>query len=135
QNLRRHPPHLYHQAMNKLVIAAGGNVGNVFQTLKLARLELENIWGRSECSDFFTSKAVDYTNQADFINQVWCFDLPNIKAIDALDLILQIEQKFGRLRTIPKGPRTIDLDMIFFGNLHYDDDQLQLPHPRFLQRS
>ncbi|OQB90495.1 MAG: 2-amino-4-hydroxy-6-hydroxymethyldihydropteridine pyrophosphokinase [Verrucomicrobia bacterium ADurb.Bin122] len=41
----------------------------------------------------------------------------------------------GRVRTVRWGPRTIDLDLIFFGTLHLSDDVLTLPHPRWSERA
>ena len=121
--------------MNKVIVASGGNIGDVISTLKLARIELEQHWGQAEHSDFFSSAAVDYLEQDDFVNQVWCFEKPSCSAKEALDLLLNIEKKFGRERSISRGPRTLDLDLIFFGNETHSDHYLVLPHPRFLQRS
>ena len=45
-----------------------------------------------------------------------------------------IEQKLGRKRTIKNGPRTIDLDILLYGDTIVDTPQLQIPHPRMFER-
>jgi len=48
--------------------------------------------------------------------------------------MLAIEQSMGRMRTEPKGPRTIDIDIVFFGNDVLDTPELTVPHPAMQQR-
>jgi 2-amino-4-hydroxy-6-hydroxymethyldihydropteridine diphosphokinase len=54
-------------------------------------------------------------------------DLP---AIDLLRLLLDVEQTLGRIRREPDGPRTIDLDLLLYGNQVIDEGDLKVPHPR-----
>ena len=122
--------------MNKLVIASGSNLGDSILTLNDARSRLESLYGTCEPSRFYTSKAVDYLDQPDFINQVLCFDLPrDVSPQEVLQTLLDIESDFGRKRDIFRGPRSLDLDLIFFGAEKHHTDQLQIPHPRFIERS
>jgi 2-amino-4-hydroxy-6-hydroxymethyldihydropteridine diphosphokinase len=51
-----------------------------------------------------------------------------------LELLLATEQRFGRVRTERWGPRSLDLDLIFYGQLLLDSERLQLPHPRMAER-
>jgi 2-amino-4-hydroxy-6-hydroxymethyldihydropteridine diphosphokinase len=53
---------------------------------------------------------------------------------DLLALLLAIETRLGRVRTLPDGPRTIDLDLLFYGESVRDDPRLTLPHPRLHER-
>jgi len=48
--------------------------------------------------------------------------------------LLRIEFALGRTREVPQGPRTIDLDLLFYGNERSDTEYLQLPHPRIPSR-
>ena len=48
--------------------------------------------------------------------------------------MLAVEQPWGRRRTEPKGPRTIDIDILFFGNTVLDTPELTVPHPAMQQR-
>jgi 2-amino-4-hydroxy-6-hydroxymethyldihydropteridine diphosphokinase len=52
-----------------------------------------------------------------------------------LQKLLAIEQRWGRVRQEKHGPRTLDLDLIFYGDRLVDQPHLQIPHPRFAQRA
>jgi 2-amino-4-hydroxy-6-hydroxymethyldihydropteridine diphosphokinase len=52
-----------------------------------------------------------------------------------LDLLLAVEQDLGRLRAEPAGPRTLDLDLLLYGDLIRDDSRLAVPHPRLHERA
>lgn len=121
--------------MKKLVLALGSNLGNCLLNLKNARHELELQFGQYEASQIFISDAVDYQNQPDFYNQVLVFDLPQLDAKDVLLKTMNIENELGRQRSIRFGPRTIDIDIIFYADQKLNLDHLIIPHPRFLQRS
>ncbi len=51
-----------------------------------------------------------------------------------LGRIQKIERELGRKRTVPKGPRTIDIDILLYGNFVMETAQLQIPHPRMTER-
>ncbi len=121
--------------MNKLVIALGSNIGNSLSHLALAKTMLEELFGPAEASRIYSSKAVDYIDQPSFFNQVLSFELPRICAHDVLQKTLLLENKLGRVRSVRFGPRTIDIDLLFFGEQIIHTDNLTIPHPRFLQRS
>lgn len=118
-----------------MILATGANQGRPLQQLEQARTLLAQKFTLLESSRIYTSKAVDYENQPDFYNQVLLFEKPASTAINTMRLLLEIEAALGRKRIISRGPRTIDIDMIFFGQEQLNDSQLILPHPRFLQRS
>lgn len=122
--------------MNKLVIASGSNLGNSLEILAKAQSKLMHIFGACEASRVYRSSAVDYLDQPDFFNQVLVFSLPkNHDPHAVLQVLLKLESELGRERKILRGPRTIDLDLIFFADQTYESAMLTLPHPRFLQRS
>jgi 2-amino-4-hydroxy-6-hydroxymethyldihydropteridine diphosphokinase len=54
---------------------------------------------------------------------------------ELLEKLLAIEQQFGRVRSLPWGPRTLDLDIILFGDLILDTPGLKIPHPRMSERA
>jgi 2-amino-4-hydroxy-6-hydroxymethyldihydropteridine diphosphokinase len=78
---------------------------------------------------------VEYTNQDDFYNQVLEFKLPNMSPDEVMTTLLEIELSLGRRRDIPKGPRTIDLDIIFFSDLKIQTELVNIPHPKLFERS
>jgi 2-amino-4-hydroxy-6-hydroxymethyldihydropteridine diphosphokinase len=52
-----------------------------------------------------------------------------------LDCLLEVERRFGRERPYPGAPRTLDLDLILYGDAIIDEAGLQVPHPRFRERA
>ncbi len=118
-----------------LIIASGSNIGNSPQTLRDACAELSVHFSHIASSRIYTSPAVEYENQPDFYNQVIEFSLPDLKPDEVMKYLLEIEKKFGRHRDIPKGPRTLDLDIIFWGTTSFHSEIVTIPHPRWFERS
>ena len=60
----------------------------------------------------------------------------SLSARELLELLLEVEAEFGRTRTGPPGgPRTLDLDLLLYGDAHLDEPGLEVPHPRLRERS
>lgn len=118
-----------------LIIATGSNIGSSIKTLTDARAELSRHFTFIAESRIYLSPAVEYENQPDFYNQVLEFALPSSSPDDVMKTLLEVEKKFGRHRDIPKGPRTLDLDIIFWGTTHIKSDIVTIPHPRWSERS
>lgn len=118
-----------------LIIATGSNLGNKLEQLELAKKRLMKFYELIAQSEVFESEAVDYLDQPDFYNQVLEFKLPDEDPVLTLKKLLQIEKEFGRVRDIDKGPRTIDIDIIFWGTEHISQPGLTVPHPSWDQRS
>lgn len=118
-----------------LIIATGSNIGDSLSYLEKAKSELEYFFKLKAESRVYTSQAVDYTNQPDFFNQVLEFDEPELRPEEVMQILLDIEIKLGRRRDIPKGPRTIDIDILFIGLKKINLKIVQVPHPRLFERS
>jgi 2-amino-4-hydroxy-6-hydroxymethyldihydropteridine diphosphokinase len=118
-----------------LIIATGSNIGESVHILNSAKMKLLEEYQLVSDSRIYVSKAVEYENQPDFFNQVLEFKLPNLPPQDVMQKLLKLEQEFGRNRDIPKGPRTLDLDIIFYGLASINSDALIVPHPRWTERS
>lgn len=88
----------------------------------------------SACSSLYRSLPVGYAEQPDFINAVAQLDT-ELVARSLLDRLLSIEQAQGRVRTIPNGPRILDLDLLLFGAERIDEEGLSVPHPRMHERA
>ncbi len=84
-------------------------------------------------SRLYGSRAVGPGNQPDYINAVAAIDSA-LSAEELLRALQRIEQQHGRQRDIRWGARTLDLDILLFGDQHIDNDSLQIPHPRMTQR-
>src|SRR5690606_3658423 len=116
-------------------IALGSNIGESIQTLNEAKKILSDQFGLIAESRIYRSVAVDYENQPDFFNQVIELRLPALTPQETMDFLLNLEKDFGRSRDIPKGPRTLDLDIIFWAQETIQTDTLIVPHPRWIERS
>lgn len=118
-----------------LILSLGSNLGNRPHYLTEAQNELKKTFREKKASSIYESKAVDYIHQPPFLNQVIEYEIPQMNPYEVLKIILTIEKKYLRVRTIARGPRTLDIDLIFFGNLEVSSDNLQIPHPRWAQRA
>lgn len=118
------------------IVALGANLGDRAGTLSAALSALEArgnaIVARSA---FYETKPVGYLDQPDFLNAVALVAVPaGVSAEKFLENLLAIEKEFGRVRTFPNAPRTLDLDLIFFGDEKRETHFLTLPHPRWRER-
>ncbi len=118
-----------------LIIASGSNQGNSIVHLQDAIKELQKKFELISISRIYKSKAVDYEAQPDFFNQVIEFKIPSISPDECMATLLTIEKSMGRTRDILRGPRTIDLDIVFWGLQNIQTNNLTVPHPRWQQRS
>lgn len=123
--------------MNRRVIVAfGANLGDRVATIRGALEELDEIPGVKlvAVSPMYVSDPVGYADQPEFVNGVAAFD--TLLAPDVfLKLLLHVEKSFGRERGIPNGPRTLDLDLLFYdGHAPHEEPGLILPHPRWHER-
>lgn len=119
-----------------LIIATGSNLGDKKKNLLRAKEELQQIFHFIAESRVYSSAAVDYQQQPDFFNQVVEFSLPkSLSPKEVLLKCLEIEQKMGRVRKLDKGPRLIDIDLLFWGVESIKEEGLTLPHPSWSQRS
>jgi len=118
-----------------LIIATGTNLNNKLENLHQAKTLLSEKFEFIAESSIYTSAAIEYLNQPDFYNQVLEFKTPELTPSTILTIILEIEKLMGRVRVIDKGPRIIDIDIIFFGLVEISLPDLIIPHPAWSQRS
>lgn len=118
-----------------LIIATGSNIGDSVTILKAAQDELSQLFRLIACSRIYVSAAVEYENQPDFYNQVLEFSIPSLTPDEVMAQLLKMEVQFGRRRDIPKGPRTLDLDILFWSTTSFHTDSVIIPHPRWAERS
>jgi 2-amino-4-hydroxy-6-hydroxymethyldihydropteridine diphosphokinase len=118
-----------------LILATGSNLGAPIQNLLQAKRLLSREFELLAASSMVYSVPVDHTEQPYFYNQVLEFRRPSMSAEAILTILKKIEKKMGRRKTINKGPRLIDIDIIFNGTLPYNSKNLTIPHPSYHQRS
>jgi 2-amino-4-hydroxy-6-hydroxymethyldihydropteridine diphosphokinase len=114
-------------------IGLGSNLNDRFAYLSAARMALTEEVHIERASSVYETEPVEVTDQPWFLNQVLlvtCTQTP----IELLELCLAIEEKMGRRRLVPKGPRTIDLDLLLYDDLVLNEERegcsLIIPHPR-----
>ena len=84
-------------------------------------------------SSIIETKPLEFTEQPDFLNCVVEI-VTGLKAENVLHHLLDIEDKLSRVRTVAKGPRIIDCDLLLFGNVVCTTKHLTLPHPQIYSR-
>lgn len=116
-------------------IALGSNMGDKEAYLKEAVRELSHAEGcrAGDVSDFLVTAPYGYTDQDEFLNG--CMQLDTLLIPEELLVLLhRIEQKAGRKREIRWGPRTLDLDILFYDNEVIDSRELHIPHIEIQKR-
>jgi 2-amino-4-hydroxy-6-hydroxymethyldihydropteridine diphosphokinase len=88
----------------------------------------------SRCSSIYETDPVGYTDQAAFLNMVIKVET-ELKPSELFNHMLAVEQLLGRVRDIRFGPRTIDLDLLLYGQHQLDQPELMVPHPRMAERA
>jgi 2-amino-4-hydroxy-6-hydroxymethyldihydropteridine diphosphokinase len=119
----------------RAVVALGGNLGDRQATLEAALTTLHRAPGIQVLarSRWYRSAPVG-PPQPDYLNG--CALLAVRLTPEALlENLQETEQRYGRVRGVPWGPRTLDLDLIFYGALRLESERLWLPHPRLRERA
>ena len=116
-------------------IALGSNLGNREQHLLAAIAALRRLGDVGAVSSFYETEAVGEVPQPDFLNAVVELTT-HLEPEELLRALLQIEQEHGRDRSVapPKGPRTLDLDLLSYGSRVMRTPSLTLPHPALAER-
>lgn len=120
--------------MNRAFILAGGNLGDRAKNLAVAREKINHYSGRIiKSSSIYETAPWGKTDQPDFLNQAMEV-LTTLNPKQLISNLLKAEKSMGRTREIKYGPRTIDLDILFFNEEILDFPFLQLPHPEIQNR-
>lgn len=118
----------------KYLISIGSNIGNGLNNLKQAiRLLEEKDIFIDECSSVYCSSPVDFLSQSDFLN-VSLVAETELHPEELLYKIKEIENEMGRVKTIEKGPRNIDLDIVFWEKGTHRSKNLIIPHKESSKR-
>jgi 2-amino-4-hydroxy-6-hydroxymethyldihydropteridine diphosphokinase len=115
-------------------LSLGSNVGDRAANLKTAIERLQQLGPVIASSSLYETEPVEtLEKQAWFLNCAVAMET-EFTPQDFLASILMIEQGMGRQRIRPKGPRTIDIDILLFGTAVIDSPELTVPHPGLQQR-
>lgn len=120
--------------MHKVYLLIGGNMGNREENLdKAVQLMGERVGTVTALSSIFETAAWGITDQPAFLNQAIALNTM-LQPVPLLNAALRIETELGRIRKEKNGPRTIDIDMLFYDDLIMREKTLTLPHPEIQNR-
>ena len=115
-------------------LSIGSNLGDRVANLKQAMESLNELGPiLRKVSPLFSTEPVGFRAQPWFLNVALALET-RLHPMKLLEHCQQIEQSLGRVRTFRDAPRTLDLDILLFGDLVIDRPDLQIPHPRMTER-
>jgi 2-amino-4-hydroxy-6-hydroxymethyldihydropteridine diphosphokinase len=114
-------------------IGIGGNEGDVAQNLQEAVDRLAALGEVTAVSSVYRTAPIGLVDQPDFLNAVVELDT-SLAPHELLDGMHVIENDLGRVRGVRFGPRTVDLDLLWYGGQVIADERLVVPHPRAHER-
>lgn len=114
-------------------LSLGSNVGDRERNLQDAIAHIGRLGQVRKVSSIYETEPLEFTEQPWFLNCAVALDT-TLSARDLLSALLAIEETMGRKRTVEKGPRTIDIDVLLFGDAVIESSALTVPHPEMHRR-
>lgn len=116
-------------------IGLGSNLDDPLSQVKSAIAELAHLPSShlAAASPLYRTPPLGPADQPDYINAVAALDT-DLEPLALLDELQRIEQHHGRLRTLRWGPRTLDLDLLLYGDRIISNERLTVPHPGLRER-
>jgi len=118
-------------ARHRAIVALGSNLGDRVAYLRFGLEQLSNVVAQSQV--FETDPIGGPDNQGPYLNMVAVVDT-DLDPYAMLRRLLQIEADAHRVRKVRWGPRTLDLDLLFYDDITLHSEELTVPHPRFSER-
>lgn len=120
--------------MERVYLSLGSNMGDRAASIAraIAALGERGIRVTRE-SSLYETEPVEFREQDWFLNSVFEGET-ELEPEELMKELLAIERSLGRERRVPKGPRVIDIDVLFYGDRVIHDPGLDIPHPRLSQR-
>ena len=124
-----------HPSFITAFIALGSNLGDSAEQIRSALRALDKLPDTRlvRQSSFYRNPPTGYLNQPEFVNAVARIET-RLAPRDLLEQLLAIERAHGRVRDFPNGPRTLDLDILLYGDRVVQETGLTIPHPRMGER-
>ena len=119
--------------MTTAYLSLGSNIGERQAQLQQALARIGRHGTVASVSSFYETEPVEFTDQAWFLNCAAALETVE-DAQELMKSLLQIEQEMGRKRNQKKGPRTIDIDILLFGDQVVNAPNLTVPHPAMTMR-
>lgn len=120
--------------MDRVAVALGSNVGDRRAHLDYAASKLRVFLGNLTVSRYYGTVPVGVSGPQPLFLNAAAFGESAMSARALLEALLAIERERGRERPYANAPRTLDLDLILFGDTVLDEPGLTVPHPRFRER-
>jgi 2-amino-4-hydroxy-6-hydroxymethyldihydropteridine diphosphokinase len=116
-------------------LSLGGNIGDSFSLLNEALSYIANAPDMKlvKTSRFYKTSPVSPVPQSDYINAA-CVISTTLLPLDLLQRLQKIERDLGKIPKPKDAPRPIDIDIVFYGSMIYNDSQLTIPHPHWKER-
>lgn len=118
---------------NLVYLSLGSNIGDREAALRNAITRLQTNRRIVAVSSFYETQPVEFTEQAWFLNCAVALETTEAPE-ELMAAILTLEQKMGRARIQPKGPRIIDIDILLWNEAVADSPALTIPHPAMHNR-
>ena len=121
--------------MSLVYLGLGSNLGDREANLAAAEARVASIPGVTvvKTSSIAETDPVDYLDQPRFLNRVIAIETTR-KPLDLLGELKRAEEELGRVKNVPKGPRSIDLDILLYDALIMTTETLTVPHPEIRKR-
>lgn len=114
-------------------LSLGSNVGDREAHLRNALARLDAAGRVLAMSSFYETEAVEFTEQPWFLNCAVALETRETPQ-QLITILLSLEKEMGRERIQKKGPRSIDIDILIFGDTVMDSEELTIPHPAMHRR-
>jgi 2-amino-4-hydroxy-6-hydroxymethyldihydropteridine diphosphokinase len=119
--------------MADVVVGLGANVGDAADNLRTAIIGLRGSIEIEAVSSLYRTEPVGMKDQPFFLNAV-LFGQTSEEPRQLLEIFAAIEAEMGRIRDVPMGPRTVDLDLLLYDDRIIEEVGLVVPHPRMAER-
>ena len=121
---------------HKALLGIGGNIGDVVRRFEhlICYLKRSSFISVIETAPILKNPPFGYREQGDFYNSLLLIET-HLSPKALLRYVLRVEKVFGRKRLFKDGPRTLDIDILFYENVKMDTKNLILPHPEWMKRN
>ena len=117
----------------EIFLGLGSNLNDPIKQIQSGLKALGYLLDKLECANWYRSKPLGPQNQPDFVNTV-VKGLSSLSPQEFLKECQRIENEHQRVKTEHWGPRTLDIDILYFGQVRISTGELTIPHPEILQR-
>src|SRR6266704_6905104 len=119
--------------MHQIFLALGSNIENRKQHIETAIVLLCEKVHDITVAPLYETKPRYFENQYNFLNTVLS-GFTDLEPQELLQFTKTVQKEVGRVERFRNGPREIDIDILFYDNVVYKDEELEIPHPRLQER-